>query len=277
MSKKSHEKCRLNKRSVQVLPDFIPEKLKRVDPHLFFVDIDKGTHDLDGFILILALVVNEIHDVFFFDSLLTSHRIPKPEEISEFSGQWSGMRLGLWRRYIVIATEIMKATESAKGILTSGSGKEFLEYAELKSQANMTSKGAVQEPDSWGNWKALFEQSCATTRTTTGNKVKPSGIDATDFRGTLDKIRNTVAAHYDRDKGLGFGYKRFFFENAKHGGNEWAYLSDGRNLEKTRFFGSSAKSVGSRAAIARPDLTAAARTPRPLDSPMPRPTRHRAM
>ncbi len=178
--------------------------LQIFDPEAFCADEDVS-ESVCAFVLALAVIYNDSKDVSYAHELLRELAPSPPPLHSRAWGVFGGMDLHLFRLHIGLLHELFKLIQANEVVLRD-------DY--LRSVVNQLPASAR------ASWNTLVEVALGAT---------PS-----DRLGrSLLLARNKIAYHYDAEQILR-GYKEHFCGPNKR--DEWAHVSRGPNMARSRFY-----------------------------------------
>lgn len=176
--------------------------LETFDPQVFQGD-SKFPQSVCDIVLSLALVYNDLRDIFLGQVLLASVKPDSLAAITPERGQFSGLGLHLARLQAGLVRELTELIQDNQDVIASAPFQRLVSKLDKKAKAS---------------WKALVDASAN----------KPAGSPLTML---LLLARNKVAFHYDR-KVIGKGYALRFLSNPPR----QPYVSRGSSMSGTRFY-----------------------------------------
>lgn len=183
-------------------------ELKSINPERL---IGEGKDATEDFFLTLSLIFNDLKGLVLLDKLVReTYRFPNQTEVSAHAGEFSGVRLQIYRLTVGLVREFLGFLEANKSVLKT------LEFQLLK-------KGIPVGPrQQWEEIEAVAL-----------NKDLLPGTS--EFFDTLYRIRDKIAFHYQSEKILRGSFKKFFKEK-KIEQSRVAYYSIGHTMSSTRFY-----------------------------------------
>lgn len=186
--------------------------LESFDPEAFRGD-DNVPQYVCNFVLTLALVFNDLRDLFQLHNLLVSKKPPGTFRINRQWGAYNGAWLHSLRLMIALIHEVLNLVHA---------NKETLGHPFFKGVLRQIPREARE------HWSSLV-------RVAEGKQIdSPVGKFALF-------IRNKLAFHYD-PKEIFSGYSRFF--SSQSHGSETAFISRGASMSQTRYFFADAAARG---------------------------------
>jgi hypothetical protein len=162
------------------------------------------------FVLALAFAFNDLKGLLLFREAVLPARPSNVGQVAPEPGEWEGIGLQLHRLLVGHLHELLLLIETFADVASGDEFRAILKPAPVKIQRE---------------WEGLV-------RVATGTG---SARDAT-FSKILERIRHNAVYHYYQPKMLVSGYRQHFYVSAPRKANQFAYVSLGKNLQRTRFF-----------------------------------------
>jgi len=198
------------------LPDFDSlAPLESCDPSVF-VSGDRAEQEVLDFILSLALVFNDIKNIYWATIHMDAFAPQSVEEISPSAGQFAGMKNHLIRLLCSTLSEFIRLvrdneTSRSSALFTAVIGRCPAAQRRYWNDIVEVSKGGVSD-------------------------------ESNDVRELLVKIRNNAGYHYFQVSALGEGYRHFISRDQRS--RRRAYVSRGGSMKESRYYFADAAAQG---------------------------------
>lgn len=178
--------------------------LESFDPAAFIPDAEVP-EEVCGFVLALALALDDIRDNIYGYLLLKEHAPSGLFEERPDWGMYGGLRMHLIRQQMGLVHELCNLIRK---------NQETIAHPFMQRIIMQMPKTARE------SWQVLVDAS-------TGK------LASGPFASMIARMRNKISSHYDVREILK-GYKRHFFENKK--GKQTAYISRGKSMDESRLY-----------------------------------------
>lgn len=208
-------------KSYYPLPFFELAPLERFDRNLFACEgVDR---DLNGFVLSLAQIYNDLKCIFWVIKLLKEGR-EEASGVTAYKGQLSGFDSQMYRYLIGILNELMGLISKRQDVLDNDKFQRVV---------------FLLLPEHRENWVKIVDSS-KKSKQIDPEKLTP--LD--DLKVFLDRIRNDSSFHYYHSGNQIKGYDYWRSGNPSDFGKDYLYASFGKNMMETRFFFADAANQG---------------------------------
>lgn len=175
----------------------------------------KNPTSLEHFFLALAVVFNDLKDIFYFFTQLGKGERKIGSGANPQRGQLNGMKCHLARLAVGLIHELFVLLEKHKEVLGRPEFKQLV---------------GGQAEENQQRWEEITRLAF--------DKSQDTGLPVgqVSFTSALRRVRHTAAFHYYGAARFSEGFRKFFYEPPETEFNRAAYVSDGRNAAQTRFF-----------------------------------------
>jgi hypothetical protein len=193
------------------MPDKNPQSvytlapLEYFDPRVF-ISSDKDEQKVCNFVLALALIYNDYHDLLWASGLHLEN--PPVAKLSGERGHYMGLHFHILRLIYANFRETMYLISGHQDVLSNSMFQRVVQSLNKEEKKY---------------WTALVDVSLG------------RNTETTDFNKFLGLIRNKLTFHYSAIEPLMSGFRQYFLDDKNQKVND-AFISRGKSMSTTRFY-----------------------------------------
>ncbi|QQS61634.1 MAG: hypothetical protein IPN70_01740 [Candidatus Moraniibacteriota bacterium] len=179
-------------------------------------------------LLTFSLMFNDLKDIILLNDLFVeSCKKPEEKEISVHAGEYGGIRLHILRLYIGTLYEVCNYMTKKISMIESSYIQSFIQKTNEDTQST---------------WKHILLILQKNTRKKNFSDIPQEVLWVRDLVEIIRDVRNNTSFHYQTNKRLVEGYRKFFFQDNLSDEKRYAYrsINHSKVLESRHYYADAA-------------------------------------